>query len=163
MAAEFRFPVEASHILMFARSVGDANPIYEDAEHAAGSEVGHVIAPPTFCQSSAQFDPDYFLRPQVGQPWFGSGKNPTGDPERLKAGGGTGLHAEQHFEYHRTPKAGDQLTATVVPGKEWEKQGRKGGNLKFRESITEYRDQDGELVVTARSIGVQTEKVVEKE
>jgi len=27
-----------------------------------------IIAPPTFAQSSAQFDPDYFLRPKVGQP-----------------------------------------------------------------------------------------------
>ncbi len=163
MAAEFRFPVEASHILMFARSVGDDNPIYADAEHAASTEVGHIIAPPTFCQSSAQFDPDYFLRPQPGEPWFGSGRHPTGDPERLKAGGGTGLHAEQHFEYHRQPKPGDILTATVKTGEEWEKQGRKGGKLMFREAITEYRDQAGELVVTARSVGVQTEKVVEKE
>ena len=27
MAVE-RFPVEAGHILMFARSIGDANPVY---------------------------------------------------------------------------------------------------------------------------------------
>ena len=30
------------------------------------------------------------------------------------------------------------------------------------ESITEYRDQNGELVVTARSVGVVTEKVIEQ-
>ena len=29
------FPVEASHILMFARSVGDDNPVYADADYAA--------------------------------------------------------------------------------------------------------------------------------
>ena len=33
MAVE-RFPVEAGHILMFARSIGDENPIYTDAEAA---------------------------------------------------------------------------------------------------------------------------------
>ena len=158
-----RFPVEASHILMFARSIGDDNKIYSDAEYAAGTEPGSIIAPPTFCQSSAQFDPDYPLRPKAGEKWFGSGKNATGDPERLKASGGTGLHAEQHFQYHRFPKPGDVLTAEVKPGETWEKQGRRGGKLTFRESITEYRDQDGELVVTARSVGVQTEKVVEQE
>lgn len=157
-----RFPVEASHIMMFARSVGDPNPIYYDPEHAAGTEPGSVIAPPTFCQSVAQFNPDYPLRPKIGEPWFGSGETPTGDPERLK-GGGTGLHAEQHFEYHRHPKAGDVLTAVTKPGKSWEKQGRKGGKLTFSESVTEYRDEQGELVVTARSIGVLTEKVVEQE
>ena len=35
-----RFPVEAGHILMFARSIGDPNPIYADEEYAAGTEVG---------------------------------------------------------------------------------------------------------------------------
>src|SRR5271168_5599905 len=114
------FPVEASHILMFARSVGDDNPIYADAGYAAKTEAGGIIAPPTFAQSSAQFDPDYFLRPKVGQPWFGSGKNPSG-VERSGGGGGGGggggLHAEQHFEYHRYPKPGDVLTATTKPGK----------------------------------------------
>ena len=32
----FRFPVEASHIMMFARSVGDKNPLYYDADYAEG-------------------------------------------------------------------------------------------------------------------------------
>ena len=73
-----RFPVEAGHIMMFARAVGDDNPIYHNGEYAKTTEVGHIIAPPTFVQSSAQFDPDYFLRPKVGEPWFGSGKNATG-------------------------------------------------------------------------------------
>ena len=160
--SKFEFPVEASHILMFARSVGDPNPIYADAEKAKNTEPGGIIAPPTFCQSSAQFNPDYFLRPKIGEPWFGSGKEPTGVAAG-SGGGGTGLHAEQHFEYHRHPRPGDVLTAETKEGKSWEKQGRRGGLLKFRESITEYRDQSGELVVTARSVGVQTEKVVEKE
>jgi N-terminal half of MaoC dehydratase len=81
-----QFPVEASHILMFARSVGDDNKVYADADYAKGTEAGGVIAPPTFAQSSAQFDPDYFLRPKIGQPWFGSGKNPTGAAAAAGAG-----------------------------------------------------------------------------
>ena len=156
-----RFPVEWSHILMFARSVGDPNPIYEDPERA--------VAPPTFVQASAQFDPDYFLRPKPGQPWFGSGKEPTGVRRDAGAsgggggggGGGTGLHAEQHYEYHRTPRPGDVLRAETKPGKTWEKEGRRAGKLVFAETVTEYRDQHGELVVTARSVGVRTERPVE--
>ena len=62
-----RFPIEASHIMMFARAIGDPNPIYHDAEHAATTEPGHIIAPPTFAQASAQFDPDYRLRPKIGE------------------------------------------------------------------------------------------------
>ncbi|HVS62340.1 MAG TPA: MaoC family dehydratase N-terminal domain-containing protein [Thermoanaerobaculia bacterium] len=158
---EIRFPVEASHILMFARAVGDPNPVYSDAEHAAGTEAQGIIAPPTFCQASAQFDPEYFLRPRIGEPWFGSGREPSGTPDQV--GGGTGLHAEQHFEYHRHPRPADVLSVTVRDGESWEKQGRRGGKLLFSERITEYRDQDGELVVTARSVGVRTERVVEQE
>jgi hypothetical protein len=162
------FPIEAGHILMFARSIGDPNPIYEDAEYAQGTEVGSIIAPPTFAQASAQFDPDYPLRPKIGNAWFGSGREPTGVTRRSGGGGGgggggTGLHAEQHFEYHRHVRPGDVLRAETKPGKTWEKQGRRGGKLIFSEMITEYRDEKNELVITARTVGVRTERVVEQE
>lgn len=183
MAAK-KFPVEAGHIMMFARAVGDPNPIYHDEEQAKNTEPGGIIAPPTFVQASAQFDPDYGLRPKIGQPWFGSGKEPSGarrGPAPAPAsssegsssggggggrsggggGGGTGLHAEQHYEYHRALRPGDVLTPTGKPGKTWEKEGRRAGKLVFNEGITEYRDQNGELVITARTVGVRTERVVE--
>ncbi len=157
MPAE-KFPVEGSHIMMFARAVGDANPIYSDEEHAKSTEVGHIIAPPTFAQASAQFDPNYFLRPKIGEPWFGSGKTATGITDPGDKDISSGLHAEQHFEYHRHIGPGDVLSATTRPGETWEKQGRRGGKLTFSESVTEYRDQNDELVITARSVGVKTEK-----
>jgi hypothetical protein len=155
-----RFPVEAGHILLFARAIGDANPVYEGAM----SGDANVPAPPTFVQASAQFDDDYFLRPKIGKPWFGSGREATGVKRGSGGGGGGGgLHAEQHYVYHRPLRAGDVLTAKVSEGEGWEKQGRRGGKLIFSEMITEYRDQNGELVVTARGVGVRTEKVVEQE
>jgi hypothetical protein len=163
MAVE-KFPVEASHIMMFARSIGDDNQIYYDETYAQGTEPGRIIAPPTFAQSSAQFDPDYFLRPKIGEPWFGSGKEPTGVKPGSGGGGGGGggLHAEQHFEYHRHISPGDVLTATVKPGKSWEKESKRAGKLMFSETITEYRDQNGELVITARGVGVRTERPVDQ-
>src|ERR1700730_11794140 len=161
-----RFPVEEGSILLFARAIGDPNPIYSDPEYAAATELGGVIAPPTYVQSSAQFDPDYPLRPRLGEPWFGSGRNPTGRPASGgpgdSGGGGTGLHAEQHFQYHRPLRVGDVLSAATRTGQRWEKQGRSG-RLVFSESITEYRDAAGELVVTARSVGVMTERPVDPE
>ena len=60
-------PIEKGHIMMFARAIGDENPIYSD-ENYASEKTGGIIAPPTFTQSSAQFDPDYFLRPKIGKP-----------------------------------------------------------------------------------------------
>ena len=169
MAVE-KFPVEASHIMMFARSIGDGNPIYYDDEYAQGTEPGGIIAPPTFAQAGAQFDPSYGLRPSIdGDGWFGSGGAPTGSKpsgERKSGGGGGGggggLHAEQRFIYHRHMKPGDVLSASSRPGKTWEKQGRRSGKLVFSESVTEYRDANGELVVTAIGVGVRTERPVDQ-
>lgn len=161
-----KFLIEASHIMMFARSVGDSNPIYHDEDYAKSTELGGIIPPPTFAQSSAQFDPEYFLRPKVGgDGWFGSGKEATGSKPSSGSGAGggaaMGLHAEQHFEYHLPVKAGDTLSATTKPGKAWEKESKRAGKLKFSESVTEYRNQDGDLVITATGVGVQTERAVD--
>ena len=162
-----KFLIEASHIMMFARSIGDDNPVYHDEEYKSESGCEGIIAPPTFAQSSAQFDPDYFLRPKTGgERWFGSGKEPTGlKPSGSGGSGGggaaAGLHAEQHFEYHLPLKAGDVLSATTKPGNSWEKESKRAGKLKFSESVTEYRNQDGDLVITATGVGVQTERPVD--
>ena len=172
MAVE-RFPVEASHILMFARAVDDPNPIYADAQYAAGTAVGSIIAPPTFAQASAQFDSNYALRPKHGHTWFGSAKSPSAlmdkpvEPTKEKSAGAGGnaaglLHAEQHFEYHRHLKPGDVLSATSKAGKTWEKEGKKGGKLMFAEAVTEYRDQSGELVITATGVSVITSRPAEQ-
>ena len=160
MADEIKMPVEATHIMMFARAVGDDNPIYRDADYAKTTEVGHIIAPPTFPRAVSQFDPGYPLRLRPGAKWFGSGKNPTGLDEPAPSSGG--LHAEQHFEYHRHLKPGDQLTVTTRLGETWEKQSRRAGKLMFTERIQEYRDQNGELVITARAVSVRTERPVEQ-
>jgi acyl dehydratase len=166
-----RFPIEAGHIMMFARAIGDFNPVYHDAAYARDSGAGGIIAPPTFVQASAQYDADYPLRPHPGVPWFGSGATPSGRVTSAaptsptsdfdsKSSRGTGLHAEQHYEYHRPVRAGETLTLAVRTGKSWEKQGRRGGLLHFQESIVEYRGEKGELVITARSVGVRTEQIV---
>jgi len=73
-----------------------------------------------------------------------------------------GLHAEQHFEYHRQLRPGDQLTVTNKEGARWEKESKRAGKLIFQERIQEYRDQNGELVITSRAVGVKTERPVEQ-
>ena len=152
MATKVRFPIEASHIMMFARAIGDTNPVYHDLG-------GGVIAPPTFPQAVAQFDPDYHLRPKPDEPWFGSGKTPSGVDKPKSLGG---LHAEQHFEYFRPLRPGDVLTVEYRDGESWEKESKRAGKLTFRERIAEYRDASAELVVRARSVSVTTERPVDK-
>jgi len=75
MVAE-RFPVEAGHVMMFARAIGDLNPVYSDPEGPEARRAGGVLAPPTFTMAAAQFDPENPLRPRPGEAWFGSGSQP---------------------------------------------------------------------------------------
>jgi hypothetical protein len=142
----YRVPVEEGMIRLFARAIGDANPRFAAGDSATPVEIAAVDAPPTFVQVGMQFDPTYAYRPVPGQPWMGSGKEPSGDPDRLKEG--TLLHAEQSFQYFQSLHPGVMLQATTFDGKSWEKRGRNG-TLRFREIITEYHTPDGELAIRA--------------
>ncbi len=169
-----RFPVEEGHVRIFAEAIGDADPAYRGP---SGSDRQGTpgVAPPTFTMASAHFDPDYPLRPKIGEPWFGSGSTPSGVEARQGAapnesqGGGSGgpasapvLHAEQHFEFARPVYVGDVLHAETKQGRTWTKEGRSG-TLHFGESVTEFFDEHDQLVVTARSVGVRTELGASKE
>jgi len=151
------FPIEASHIMMFARAIGDENPVYHDADKAKDTEVGGIVAPPTFTAAVAQFNPEA-SRPRPGQKWFGSGKAPSGIEGKAPSAGG--LNAEQHFEYFRPVRCGEVLTAETRPGNTWERESKRAGKLSFSERITDFRDLNGELVVSVRSVSVKTERPV---
>ena len=133
-------PLEAGQVLQFRRAVGELDAALERA----------AIAPPTFLMAADVFDPDYERRPRAGREWPG----PANQPEA----GGAGFHAEQTFTYHRHPRAGEQLTATVRPGRRWQKQGRRGGRLVFTETITDFTDDTGDLVVSASFVSVGTQR-----
>lgn len=156
--AKITFPIEATHIMMFARAIGDENPVYHDAEKAKDTEVGGIVAPPTFTASVAQFDPDG-SRPRPGQPWFGSGKTPSGVEGKAPSSGR--LNAEQHFEYFRPVRPGEVLIAETRPGTTWERESKRAGKLMFSDRITDFRDTNGDLVVSVRSVSVRTERPVE--
>jgi N-terminal half of MaoC dehydratase len=136
-----RFPIEAGHVQRFARALGDP----------AADGTGPLPVPPTFTMANAEFDAEWWLRPQPGAPWFGSGRT-AGEP-----GTGKGLHAEQHYVYHRTPLVGETLHGSNTPARTWQKDGRRG-QLNFIEDVTEWRDDAGELVVTERRVRVITER-----
>lgn len=151
--ADVRFPIDPSHVLFFARSVG-----YED-ERAASAAAAVTPVPPTFTEAVRQFrDADEF-RPRPGVPWIGSAAEETGLPDREEAG--TLFHAEQHFTYHRPIRAGSVVSAAARDGKRWTKSGRRGGELVFRERIVEFRDAEGDLLVTSRLVSVETDRPVE--
>lgn len=157
----FEFPVDRTQVMLFARSLLDIRPEFSEPDDPATKALGGIVVPPTFVQCSAHWDPNYFL--DLTRPRKGAAPRHRGDgPEGGGGGVSRGLHAEQHYEYHHPVHVGDTLTVTSRAGDRWEKQGRRGGKLLFSESITEYRNQDGVLCVTARSIGVQTERAVDQ-
>ncbi len=147
---------------MFARSLGDMDATYSDAAFAEGGFAG-VAAPPTFVQASAQFEPDFPLRPQPGQRWFGSGQADSGEQDESSLSESSGdagvLHAEQRFDFARPVRVGDVLTARQREGRTWEKSGRRGGRMVFSELITEFFDTEGEPVVTVTSVAVRPETI----
>lgn len=155
-----RFPVDESLVLQFARAVGDPNPVYADAAHARARGLAGILAPPTFAMAADHFDPTYTRRPRPGEPWFGSGRTASGTPAAA-AGQSTGFHAEQVFTYHRHAFVGDVLAGRERAGAQWEKEGRRGGVLRFRETITDYVDATGAPVLSATFVGVRTERIVD--
>src|SRR5271165_3699979 len=167
MSDGYRFCVDRTGILLFSSALGETNPIYWDDEYAKKTPLGGVIAPPTFAVSSAHWDPNYALRGvrKIPSPPPKPSVVTSGTGDQANSGGGLNLtrilHGEQRFEYHKPVRPGMALTVTQRAGKSWTKEGKKGGTMRFSESISEFRDENGELVVTATSVGIVTEKAVQ--
>jgi acyl dehydratase len=127
-SAPLTLEVEKGHILRFAESIGDPNPIYRD--EAAARAAGHprIPAPPTFAAA---------LRPNDAREGM--------DLDWAKI-----LHGEQEFQLRRPLYAGDVITLTQRIADVYEKAG-KAGAMDFLVLETTARDaQTGELVYTAR-------------
>lgn len=144
-----RFPVGATDLMLFARAIGEPK--------AATTDFSTAIAPPTFTISNLQFVPKYRLRPEPGVQWIGSGRADTGlDPDAGAGEFGSGLHAEQEFEYLRPVRAGMVLLVDSAAGATWAKARRDGGHLAFSEQVSEFRDEsDGSLVQRSRQVAVE--------
>jgi acyl dehydratase len=157
-----RFPIEEGHIMMFARAIGDPNPIYRDRDYAAKSDVGGIIAPPTFAEAGLHFDDAFPFRPKIGERWWGSAREPRNGPNPMGDHGGTHFHASTTFDYYELLRPGMVLHASPRPGRTWEKDGKRSGRLRFRETIVEFRDASERLVLTSTTAAVSTERKVDQ-
>jgi acyl dehydratase len=127
----FAFPVEAGHLLAFARAIGEPGSV--------------AVAPPTFAVVADHFDPEFPRRPAP---------DGTFAPGALR----TAFHVEQTFEIHVAIRAGMRLRARRGPGRAWVRQGRSGGRLEFVEERTDLLDEHGSLVASASWVDVHTER-----
>ena len=71
------------------------------------------------------------------------------------------LHGGQEFNFERPIFAGDVLTSEPGETSSYEKEGRRGGTMKFIDTETVYRDQQGEVVLRVKSTLIQTGGVVQ--
>ncbi|MFM1724047.1 MaoC family dehydratase N-terminal domain-containing protein [Rhodococcus sp. PAM 2766] len=146
----FELVVHGSHLMQFARAIGDADPAFENVERLAATGPDALVAPPTFLMAADHFDPTYARRPRPGASWLGSRR---GGSEQQ-----SGFHMEQYFTFHRPVRAGDVLAADARPGATWEKRGRRAGTMTFTETLTDFRDSDGDLVASARWVSAMVER-----
>ena len=116
----------------------EAGKIREFARAVRSSHDGPVI-PPTFLTTA------FFWQTGDSDPWTAVAM----DQSR-------GLHAEQEFVFHGPPpRAGDRLTGRSRIESVTRKEGRSGV-LTFAVMVTEFHDETGRHVATARLTGVET-------
>jgi hypothetical protein len=124
-----RMPIERGKIREFARATGSSNPDYQ----AEGAPV-----PPTFLTTMG-FWATYHPAVELGF-------------ELARV-----LHGEEEFEFFGPPPhAGQELTFTTRLGERWEKEGKRGGTMRFAKLITEFRDDAGTLVAEKRTTMIET-------
>ncbi|MBB2497092.1 MaoC family dehydratase N-terminal domain-containing protein [Aquipseudomonas ullengensis] len=127
----FTVAAEAGQLRLFAKTVGETNPIYFD-ENAA-RDAGHpgLPLPPTFLFSLEFLMPSQAWRDELGIV-----------PARV-------LHGEETFKYHRMAYAGDQLHFDVRIADIYAK---KGGALEFVVRESRVTNQRGEHVADLRTV-----------
>ena len=128
----FEVPIERGKVMEFARATQSKNPAYSTAT---------PVIPPTFLTTA-------------GMVWEPREENAMAsldiDIRRV-------LHGEEEYVFHGPPpRAGQTLTVTSRLGEQWEKEGKRGGTMKFARLVREYRDDAGTLVAEQATTLVQT-------
>jgi N-terminal half of MaoC dehydratase len=120
----FEVCLERGKIREFAAAMQSENPAYQGE---------HAVIPPTFLTTAAQ--------------WAPPGERAQHGFERARL-----LHGEQEYIFHGPlPRAGQVLHAREYVAQRYEKEGKRGGTMRFAVLVTEFRDDSGVLVAEARS------------
>ena len=138
----FDLPVTEEKVKEFAMAVGENNPVFHDADAAREAGLPGPLAPPTFSVTQI------FQVPREER------------EERLGAGLDYArvLHGEQEFVIKRLPLAGELLKGTMRIAKDFEKEGKRGGSMRFVTYESKFADSEGDEVLTACYTLIQTAK-----
>lgn len=127
----FQACADVSQLRLFAKVVGETDPIYIDESAARAAGYPGLPLPPTFLFSLELLQPDTQWRQQLGIV-----------PGRI-------LHGEQSFTYHRVAYAGETLQFATRIADIYDK---KGGALEFVVKETSVTTPSGEAVADLRSV-----------
>jgi hypothetical protein len=74
------------------------------------------------------------------------------------------LHGEQEYIFHGPlPRVGQRLAVDYRIADRYEKEGRRGGTMRFAVLVAEFRDESGALVAEQRTTFVETAKRPQEE
>ena len=138
----FDLPVDTDKVIEFAGAVGEDNPIFLDPEAAKQQGFPNVLAPPTFTVTQIFQVPREERERRLGA-----------DLDYARV-----LHGEQEFIYERLPVAGETLHGTMRIAKDFLKEGKRGGHMRFVTYESRFTDDDGELVLIANYTLIETSK-----
>ena len=131
--------VNEAMIRHWAEVMGDNNPVYTDAEFAAKTDKGGIIAPPAMLQAWSMEG-------------YAMAHEPAEDVQRelhnvFDENGFTGvLGTNCTQEYYRDLKPGDQVIAHTVIDNISEQKATQRGTGYFIETVTNFTDQNGEKI-----------------
>ena len=138
----FDLPIESGKVKEFAIAVGDNNPLYFDPDAARELGIPACVGPPTLTVTQIW---------QVSREEREARLGANLDYARV-------LHGEQEFVYTRLPLVGEVLKGTMRISKDFEKEGKRGGSMRFVTYETIYEDAAGEEVLRAYYTLIQTAK-----
>jgi hypothetical protein len=128
----YPMPLEQGKVREFARATQSRNPAYQGPD---------AIIPATFL-THARMAWEPRDESQIELLGF--------DLRRI-------LHGEEEYIFHGPPPTvGQTLTVTTRTEDRWEKNGKRGGTMRFARIVNEFRDLDGNLVAEQRSVIVET-------
>jgi hypothetical protein len=139
----FDLPIGEEKVKEFAVAVGaEFLPVHHDTQAAQELGLPNFIAPPTFTVTQIFSVPRERRAEELGADL---------DYGRV-------LHGEQEFIYKRAPIAGETLKGVMRIAKDFTKDGKRGGQMRFVTYETVYTDDEDKEVLTANYTLLETSK-----
>lgn len=131
----YEIPIERGKIREFARAAKSSHAEHDGAD---------AVIPPTFLTTAQNFWADPEAARPIAQLGFQLARV---------------LHGEEEYEFFGPPpRAGQVLHAETALGEQWEKEGKRGGTMRFAKVVTTFRDDAGTIVAEQRTTVIETAK-----